>query len=166
MNDSRAAFEVKSNLVPGQAIPEDYYGNQFGYQGRNQSPSLEWSQAPQGTKSFAITFFDLDAPTGSGFWHYVLYNIPVGVTRVALGDLAAGKIPAGSVESLTDAGKPGFLGPCPPPGRRHRYVYTIHALKTDRLDIPAGATPAFVAFNLWANRLAMASFEVNAGKTA
>src|SRR5262249_6556896 len=140
-----------SNLQPGQTIPEDYYGNAFGYSSKNLSPVLEWKNAPEGTQSFAITLFDQDAPTDSGFWHYVLFDIPANVTRIELGALSAGKIPSGSTESMTDAGKPGYLGPCTPAGREHRYVYTVHALKVEKLGVPATSTPAFVSFNLWAN---------------
>lgn len=158
-----AAMELKSNLKPGQEIPADYYANIFGCSAKNQSPSLEWKNAPAGTKSFAITYYDKDAPTGSGFWHYVLFDIPASVNKVALGDLSKGKIPAGAVESTTDAGKPGFFGPCPPPGRKHTYIYSVHALKVEKLGIPATSMPAFVGFNLWNNVLEKASFEVTAG---
>ena len=156
-------FELESNLNPGQKIPEDYYGNVFGYSSKNQSPLLKWKNPPAGTKSFAVTLFDQDAPTGSGFWHYVLFNIPADVSKIELGDLSQGRIPARAVESMTDAGQPGFFGPCPPAGREHTYVYTVHALKTETLDVPPTSTPAFVSFNLWANALGKASFAVKAG---
>lgn len=156
-------FELNSNLKPGQAIPADYYANAFGCTAKSTSPTLEWKNAPAGTKSFAITFYDKDAPTGSGFWHYVLFDIPAGVHKIEMGDLTQGKIPAGSVESMTDAGKPGYFGPCPPVGRKHTYVYTVYALKTDKLGVPVTSTPAFVGFNLWGNTLGKASFTVTAG---
>jgi Raf kinase inhibitor-like YbhB/YbcL family protein len=157
-------FEIHSNLTPGEKIPEDYYGNSFGYTNKNVSPSLEWKNAPAGTKSFAVTFYDQDAPTGSGFWHYVLFDIPAGVNKIELGALSAGKIPSGSVESITDAGKPGYLGPCPPPGREHTYIYAVHALKVEKLGVPTSSTPGFVGFNLWANSVGKTSFTVRAGK--
>jgi len=157
-------FELTTNLAQDQLIPEDYYGNAFGYSSKNLSPMLEWKNAPKDTKSFAITFFDQDAPTGSGFWHYVLFDIPASVSKLSMSDLSLGKVPLGSVESLTDAGKPGYLGPCPPPGREHRYVYTVHALKTEKLGVPPTSTPGFVGFNLWANSLGKATFGVRAGK--
>lgn len=156
-------FELTSNLKSGQAIPADYYGNQFGCTAKGISPELEWKNAPAGTKSFAVTFYDRDAPTGSGFWHYVLTDIPANVNKIDLNALAQGKVPAGSVEQMTDAGKPGFFGPCPPVGRKHTYVYTVHALKVEKLAVPAGSTPAFVGFNLWGNDLGKASFTVTAG---
>ncbi len=156
-------FELTSNLKPGQAIPADYYANAFGCTAKSVSPSLEWKNAPAETKSFAITFYDKDAPTGSGFWHYLLFDIPSTVHKIESGDLTAGKIPAGSIESTTDAGKPGYFGPCPPVGRKHTYIYTVYALKTDKLNIPPTSMPAYVGFNLWGNTLAKASFTVTAG---
>lgn len=157
------AFEVQSNLKRGQPIPPEYYHKMFGCTGSSQSPMLEWKSPPKGTKSFAITFFDTSAPTGSGFWHYVAYDIPPDVSRVEVGDLAAAKLPAGAKEGYTDLGKSGYFGPCPPVGRKHRYLYTIHALKTEKLDVPADASAAFVSFNLWLNTLGKASFEIVAG---
>lgn len=160
---AKGEFELTSNLKPNQAIPADYYANAFGCTAKNTSPLLEWKNPPAGTKSFAVTYYDQDAPTGSGFWHYVLFDIPASTQKIALGDLSKGKIPAGSLESLTDAGKPGFVGPCPPPGRKHTYIYTVHALKVDKLGVPVTSTPGFVGFNLWANSLGKASFKVSAG---
>lgn len=156
-------FALTSNLKAGQPIPADYYGNQFGCTAQNLSPSLEWKNPPAGTKSFAITFYDKDAPTGSGFWHYILADIPASVHKIELNALAKGQIPAGSVELMTDAGKPGFFGPCPPTGRKHTYIYTVHALKVEKLGVPTSSTSAFVGFNLWGNLLGKASFTVSAG---
>lgn len=161
--NSAGEFKLTSNLAPDKSIPTDYYGNQFGCTAKGLSPELTWSNPPVGTKSFAITFYDQDAPTGSGFWHYVLVDIPADVRKIELGALAKGQIPAGSVESMTDAGKPGFFGPCPPVGRKHHYIYTIYALKVESLGVPSTATPAYVGFNLWGNSLGKASFKVIAG---
>lgn len=161
--DAAETFQLTSNLAAGKAIPSDYYGNQFGCTAEGKSPQLEWKNAPAGTKSFAITFYDKDAPTGSGFWHYVLIDVPASVHKIEAGALAKAQIPAGSVELMTDAGKPGFFGPCPPVGRKHTYVYTVHALKVEKLGVPATSTPAFVGFNLWGNSLGKASFTVTAG---
>jgi Raf kinase inhibitor-like YbhB/YbcL family protein len=107
-------FELTSNLKPGQSIPADYYANVFGCSAKNTSPALEWKNAPEGTKSFAILVHDESAPTEAGFWHYVLLNIPADVHKIGMDDLSQGKIPQGSVEMMTDAGKPGYFGPCPP----------------------------------------------------
>jgi Raf kinase inhibitor-like YbhB/YbcL family protein len=157
------AFEIKGNLKDGSTIPADNYATIFGCAGKNLSPELEWTHAPKDTKSFALTFYDKDAPTGSGFWHYVLFNIPASTTKIAAGDLSKAKIPAGSVEGNTDLGKPGYFGPCPPPGRKHHYTYTVHALKTDKMDIPPGTTAAMVGFNIWMNTLGKATLDVTAG---
>lgn len=157
------SLELHSNLKPGQSIPASYYANAFGCSAESTSPRLEWSHVPAGTKSFAIVFYDHSAPTGSGFTHYVLFDIPAHVRSIEEGDLSAGRIPAGAIESITDAGKPGYFGPCPPAGRKHTYSYTVYALKTEKLGVPVSSTPAFVGFNLWANTLEKASFEVTAG---
>lgn len=156
-------FQLVGNLKPGKPIPADYYANSFGCNAKNMSPRLEWKNPPEGTKSFALTFYDKDAPTGSGFWHYVVFDIPADVTKFEEGDLAQAKIPAGAVESNTDAGKPGFFGPCPPVGRKHTYAYTVYALKVDKLGVPANSPAAYVGFNLWMNTLDKASFTVTAG---
>lgn len=160
---SAAKFELSSNLVPSKPIPEDYYANAFGCTAKNMSPSLKWKNAPEGTKSFALTFYDKDAPTGSGFWHYVLFDIPTNVTEIGLNDFSTGVIPKDSKESLNDSGKTAFIGSCPPVGRKHTYIYTVHALKVDKLGVPTTSTPGYVGFNLWANSLGKASFSVTAG---
>lgn len=146
--------ELKAN----QPIKAEQYANVFGCTGAGSSPALEWKNAPAGTKSFAVTYYDKDAPTGSGFWHWVVYDIPANVTR-----LDAGKVPPGAVEGNTDVGKSGYVGSCPPPGRKHQYVYTVHALKTDKLDIPAGATAAYAGFVIYGNTIAKATLPVIAG---
>ena len=151
------------SIAPNGAIPEKHYWNQFGCTGGNISPGLDWSGAPEGTKSFAVTFYDQDAPTGSGFWHYVAYDIPPGVTSFAEGAASSGKLPPGTVEGNTDLGKPGWFGPCPPPPRQHHYVFTVYALKTDKLEVPPGATAAFTGFFLWMNTIAKATLTGTAG---
>jgi Raf kinase inhibitor-like YbhB/YbcL family protein len=163
LTEAQEAFELTSNLKPNQAIPPDYYANVFGCTAKNLSPELEWKNPPPGTKSFAVTFFDQSAPTGSGFWHYVLFDIPADVRKINLGNLSTGKIPSGAVESITDAGQPGYFGPCPPVGRKHTYIYTVYALKIEKLGVPRTSTPAYVGFNFWRNTLAKASFTVTAG---
>jgi Raf kinase inhibitor-like YbhB/YbcL family protein len=161
--NGRAPFTLTSNLRAGEPIPQDYYGNDFGCAEKSESPSLEWKNAPEKTKSFAITFYDQDAPTGSGFWHYVLFDIPATVTRIEVGDLRNGKIPDGAIESLTDRGRPGFFGPCPPSGRKHTYRYTVHALNVEKLGLDAKAMPAIAGFNFWGHSLGQASFTITAG---
>lgn len=163
MSGSAQAFELKSSLKEGEALSPAFFWNNFGCTGENASPALSWSNAPAGTKSFAVTFYDKDAPTGSGFWHYVLLDVPAGVTAIEAGALAAAKLPAGAREGNTDLGKPGFFGPCPPVGRKHNYVYTVHALKVEKLEVPAGATAALTGFFIHQNTLALARLNVFAG---
>lgn len=162
LESSQTPFNLKSNLTANELIPADYYWNNFGCSGANIAPSLTWENAPKGTQSFAITFYDKDAPTGSGFWHRVVYNIPKEINILA-GGVNGGELPTGAVEANTDLGKPGFFGPCPPKGREHRYVWTVHALDVAKLPIDANATPALVGFYLWQHRLGEASLTFLAG---
>ena len=131
----------------------------FGCSGGNKSPELGWKNAPEGTRSFAITMYDPDAPTGSGWWHWVVYNIPARVNALVsrAGDPAAGLMPVGAVQGNTDFGTAGYGGPCPPAGDKpHRYFFRLHALKVEKLDLPPTATAALVGFNVNANSLGVA----------
>lgn len=163
-----AQFKLMSPTIkPGSTLTEAQVFNGFGCSGKNISPALKWSGAPKDTKSFALTVYDPDAPTGSGWWHWVVYNIPAGATELAEGaGTADGKaMPAGSAQGNTDFGAPGFGGACPPPGDKpHRYIFTVYALKTDKLDIPAGGTAALVGYMINANKLGSASFTAKFGR--
>ncbi len=131
----------------------------FGCNGGNRSPHLAWSGAPAGTQSFALTCFDPDAPTGSGFWHWVVVNIPASVTGLAVdaGNPTSGKLPAGSLQVRTDFGAPGYGGPCPPQGDHpHRYLFTIFAVGVGNLPVTADTSAAVVGFQLHFNTLAKA----------
>jgi Raf kinase inhibitor-like YbhB/YbcL family protein len=111
--------------------------------------------------------YDPDAPTGSGWWHWVVFNLPASTTTIALGagEKTGAALPAGSVQGRTDFGAPGWGGPCPPVGdKAHRYVFTVHALKTDKIDVPADATAALVGFMIHANRIDKASFTALYGR--
>jgi Raf kinase inhibitor-like YbhB/YbcL family protein len=121
--------------------------------GQNLSPDLAWSGAPADTRSYAITCFDPDAP-GSGWWHWIAVDLPASVTSVADG----AKLPAPAREWTNDYGYPGYGGPCPPRGPAHRYVFTVHALDVERLDLPDDADPAACRAALLAHSLADASF--------
>lgn len=123
----------------------------FGCSGDNRSPQLSWSGEPAGTKSFAVTCYDPDAPTGSGFWHWVVVNIPADVHELALdaGNAKSPKLPAGALQTRTDFGVPGYNGPCPPPGHHpHRYIFTVHAVNADKLEVTADTSAAVVGFQL------------------
>ena len=120
----------------------------------NSSPQLSWSGAPEGTKSYAITVYDPDAPTGSGFWHWTVANIPADVTELPAG----GPVPSGAVEGRTDYGAPGFGGAAPPPGHGpHRYVFTVFAVDADKLDVTPDNSGAVFGFNLHFHTLAKAT---------
>jgi Raf kinase inhibitor-like YbhB/YbcL family protein len=160
-------FTLESAEVkPGTTIAAAQVFKGFGCEGGNVSPSLAWKNAPAGTKSFAITVYDPDAPTGSGWWHWLMFNIPASVASLpaGAGDPSAGKSPPGAVQSKTDFGKPGYGGPCPPQGDKpHRYVFTVHALKVDRIDADENASGARVGDMLNANKLGKASFTATYG---
>ncbi|MFB9990816.1 YbhB/YbcL family Raf kinase inhibitor-like protein [Deinococcus oregonensis] len=130
----------------------------FGCTGGNISPALSWSGVPEGTESLALTLFDPDAPTGSGFWHWVVYNLPARSTSLNAGaGTAGGTLPAGAAQLKHDGGQAGFLGACPPVGDQpHRYVLTLYAL-SQRLDLPNTVSPAYLGFNLNGITLAKAS---------
>jgi Raf kinase inhibitor-like YbhB/YbcL family protein len=160
---SAADFKLTSpELRHMQAIEPAHYWNNFGCSGDNMAPKLEWANPPAGTKSFAVTFYDQDAPTGSGFWHWVAYDIPANVTALE-GGKDGGTLPAGAVQSNTDLSKPGFFGPCPPVGRKHRYEWTVHALKVDKLPVKPSMSPALVGFFIGQNRIGQAQLTVVAG---
>ena len=119
--------------------------------GMDISPALSWTGAPASTKSFALTLYDPDAPTGSGFWHWVLFNIPVSTHELpkGAGNPAGGAVPAGVVEVRNDYGVAGYGGPCPPPGDKpHRYIFTVFAVDQAKLPIDGSVSPAVVGFNL------------------
>jgi Raf kinase inhibitor-like YbhB/YbcL family protein len=163
-----AGFVLSSpSIKPGSTLTDAQVFSGFGCEGKNISPALKWSGAPKGTKSFAVTVYDPDAPTGSGWWHWVVFNLPAAVHDLPEGAGAAdGKaMPAGAVQGRTDFGAPGFGGACPPKGDKpHRYIFTVYALKTDKIDVPPDATAALVGFMIHANRLGKASFEARYGR--
>lgn len=157
-----AEFQLTSPTIkPKSTIGNEHVFNGFGCTGGNVSPELRWANAPKETKSFAVTVYDPDAPTGSGWWHWLLFNISPSVTVLAAG---AGNpdgrgVPQGSVQSMTDFGQPGFGGPCPPPGDKpHRYIFTVFALKVDQLPLKPEASGAMVGYFLNQNAIAKASF--------
>lgn len=161
-----AGFTLKTNSFDAKKpLPNKHVFNGFGCAGENVSPSLEWSGAPKDTKSFAVTVYDPDAPTGSGWWHWTVVNIPANVTMIEEGASGAKKLPAGSIEGRTDFGSAGYGGACPPQGHKpHRYIFTVYALKADKLDINNEASGAMVGFNLNANSIEKASFTVKYGR--
>jgi Raf kinase inhibitor-like YbhB/YbcL family protein len=156
---SAQTFTLTSSSVGGQATMQEVF-NGFGCTGQNLSPQLSWSNPPEGTKSYAITIHDKDAPTGSGWWHWLAFDLPASTNNLpqGAGDAAKNLMPAGAVQSRTDFGAPGYGGPCPPPGHGpHQYIVTVYALKTDKLGLDANASPATVGYYLNGATLAKAS---------
>jgi Raf kinase inhibitor-like YbhB/YbcL family protein len=137
-------------------IPMAQVFNNFGCTGGNVSPALSWKGAPANTKSFALQIYDPDAPTGSGFWHWVVFNIPPATTSLAEG--ASGKsMPAGAIESRTDYGISGYGGPCPPKGKPHHYWITLSALDVPAIEgADANTSAAVIGFNLHFHTIAKA----------
>lgn len=147
---------------PMTTLPQAHVLNGFGCSGGNRSPALSWQHAPKGTKSFAITLYDPDAPTGSGWWHWVVYNIPASTSSLPedAGNSAGQGLPEGAIQSRTDFGSVGYGGACPPAGAAaHRYVMTVHALKIDRLPVSADASAAMIGFMINMNRLGSATLQ-------
>ncbi|MBI6548429.1 YbhB/YbcL family Raf kinase inhibitor-like protein [Xenorhabdus lircayensis] len=151
-----SSTEFKNN----DFLKKEYEFNGFDGNGDNRSPELAWIDTPAETKSFAITAYDPDAPTGSGFWHWVVFDIPTEtqVLPANAGQNDGGKLPIGVIQSRNDYGLFGFGGPCPPVGdKAHRYIFTVHALSVERLGVDAEATNAIARFMIQANTLATAT---------
>lgn len=155
-----ADFSLRAgSFQNGEALPKEHVFNGFGCDGGNQSPALIWGALPPGTRSVAITVFDPDAPTGSGWWHWIAYDIPGNTTQLAQDGGATGghNLPPGAKMARNDFGVKGYGGACPPPGARaHRYIFTVHALKVPRLQVPDEASAAFISFSINSNRIASA----------
>jgi Raf kinase inhibitor-like YbhB/YbcL family protein len=155
---SVASAEIKE----GATIANEQVFKGFGCTGENVSPSLSWSGAPSGTKSFALTIYDPDAPTGSGWWHWVVFNIPAATTSLpkGAGDVKKKLMPSGAIQSRTDFGTDGYGGPCPPTGGKpHHYQITVFAVDVDKLPDAKNeaASPALVGFDLRSHTLAKAT---------
>lgn len=151
---SALAMELKSSSFEnGGTIPLRHALNSLGCEGQNVSPALQWSDAPSETKSFAVTMFDPDAPTDSGWWHWVLVNIPANVTN-----LDERSQPRDALATNTDFGLSGYRGPCPPTGAEpHRYVVTVYALDVSTLPLAVTSSGAMASFMINSHLLAKAS---------
>lgn len=161
-------FKLSSpEIKPGSTMAKSFEFNGFGCSGENRSPALKWSGAPRDTRSFAVTMYDPDAPTGSGWWHWVVINIPADTTELAAnaGALNSTTLPKGAVQNRTDYGVAAWGGACPPQGDKpHRYIFTVYALKIDKIDVPADATAALTGYMIHANALGKASFTAKYGR--
>ncbi len=164
-----ADFVLSSpDIKPGSMIDKRFEFNGFGCSGENKSPALQWRGAPADTKSFAVTVYDPDAPTGSGWWHWSVINLPAEVNALAAdaGAVGGAKLPAGASHVRIDFGVAGWGGACPPQGdKAHRYIFTVYALKTAKLEIPVDATAALAGYMINANAIGKASFVANYGRT-
>jgi len=141
--DPVPSFPLTSeDVTDGQPLPAALYGADAG--GEDRSPQLTWSDPPAGTKSFAVTMYDPDAPTGSGFWHWAVADVPASVTS-----LAAGEVPEGAVVLPNELRQHGFTGATPPQGTGvHRYFFVVHAVDVESLGVDPDSTPAVLGFNL------------------
>ncbi len=152
-------FTLSSKDLGGVATSTQEF-NGFGCTGSNLSPQLSWVNPPEGTKSFAITMYDPDAPTGSGWWHWVVFDIPVNTKELptGAGNPKLNLIPSEIIQSITDYGTIGYGGPCPPEDHGlHQYIITVYALKTEKLGLTSTTSPAVVGYYLWNNTIAKAS---------
>jgi Raf kinase inhibitor-like YbhB/YbcL family protein len=148
-------FRLTSPDIKGDGeMHKSFEFNGFGCTGDNKSPVLQWDGAPPGTKSYAVTVFDPDAPTGSGWWHWLIINLPAEVTELKAnaGSLGGANLPKGATQVRNDFGTASWGGLCPPEGDRwHRYIFTVHALKVEKLELPPDASAALAGFMIHAN---------------
>jgi Raf kinase inhibitor-like YbhB/YbcL family protein len=150
----------------GGSVPQENLFNGSGCGGANVSPEFHWSGAPSGTRSFAITIFDPDAPSGDGWWHWVVFNIPGAVFELPAGAGGRGSrgLPPGSVQCRNDYGEWGYGGPCPPPGSTHRYMVRVYALNVEKLPFGSETPPAKVAKQIQAHSIGVAQLIVKFGR--
>ncbi len=151
---------TSSDIADGESMPTPQRSGVMGAGGEDRSPHLAWSGAPEATLGYAVTCYDPDAPTGSGFWHWIVTDLPASVTELAAGAGAAdgGQLPDGARQLKNDAGMRGYIGAAPPAGHgAHRYFFTVHALDVESLGVDDDASPAFHGFNLFGHTLARGS---------
>ncbi|GAA3533414.1 YbhB/YbcL family Raf kinase inhibitor-like protein [Amycolatopsis ultiminotia] len=155
------SFTLRStDIAEGETLATPHLSGIFGAGGEDRSPQLSWEGFPEDTRSFAVTVYDPDAPTASGFWHWAVFNIPASVTELAsgAGDATGSGLPDAAVTLKGDGGVKQFLGAAPPPGHGpHRYYVVVHALDVDTLEVGADASPAFLGFTIFGHTLARAT---------
>lgn len=163
----RPAFLVTSDdIADGARFAPAQHSGAFGIPGgQDTSPQLSWSGAPEGTKSYAVTMYDPDAPTMSGFWHWAVADIPASVTSLptGAGDDTGSGLPDGAYQLPNDARGARFIGAAPPAGHgEHRYFITVHALDVEHIEVPAEGTPAYLGFTIASHILARATLVATA----
>jgi Raf kinase inhibitor-like YbhB/YbcL family protein len=158
---------TSTDVANNKAIAMEQILNGFGCMGANLSPELKWTNAPGAAKSFALTLYDPDAPTGSGWWHWVVIDIPPTMTELPKGWGKSGTVSpgGGARQTRTDFGAAGYGGPCPPQGDKpHRYVFSLYALDVPKLDVPDDGSGALIGFNIGAHTLAKATLTARYGR--
>jgi Raf kinase inhibitor-like YbhB/YbcL family protein len=162
------AFKLSAaGLSNGGKMPDAQVFNDFGCKGGNRSPALSWTEPPAKTKGLAITMYDPDAPTGSGWWHWTVVNLPASLRNLpeTAGEAAGAQLPQGAVQGRTDFGASGYGGACPPPGNKpHHYIFTVWALDTDKLPLDANASGAMVGYYLNQHSVGKATFTLLYGR--
>jgi hypothetical protein len=152
---------TSTDIAEGETLAERHRSGLLGVPGgEDVSPQLSWSDAPEDTKSYCVTCYDPDAPTGSGFWHWAIVDLPASVTELdtGAGTSDSGKLPGGAVTLPNDGTVRGYIGAGPPPGHGpHRYHFTVHAVDVESLELPEGAAPAYLGFNLFSHTLGRAT---------
>jgi Raf kinase inhibitor-like YbhB/YbcL family protein len=148
---------TSESVTDGQPLSNDQVSGIMGAGGSDTSPQLSWSGFPEETRSFAVTMYDPDAPTGSGFWHWAVANLPATVTDLPAGAGDGSELPGDALILRNDAGIKRFIGAAPPPGHgAHRYFIAVHAVKVEKLELDGDASPAYLGFNLFMNAIARA----------
>ncbi len=152
---------LSSEFTEGGVLPKAQVFNAMGFDGGNASPQLTWENAPEGTKSLVVTMYDPDAPTGSGWWHWIVIDIPASATELVSGaGSGQAALPPGALQTRNDFGFAGFGGAAPPPGASHRYIFTVHALDVEKLELDPLASGAMVGFMIYMHSLGNAILAV------
>ena len=148
---------ISQSVTDGQPLANAQVSGILGAGGEDASPQLSWSGFPEETRSFAVTVYDPDAPTASGFWHWAVANLPATVTELPAGVGDGSLLPGDALTLVNDAGMRRYVGAAPPPGHGpHRYFIAVHAVDVEKLDVPAEGTPAYLGFNLFGHAIARA----------
>ena len=158
-----SAFELKSDdIQSGKMMSKMQEFTGFGCDGQNKSPQLMWNNPPEGVKSFAVTAYDPDAPTGSGWWHWLVYNLPTSTNNLpsGAGGVDQNDLPLGAVQGRNDYGQFAFGGACPPENHGpHRYQFTVYALDVEHLSLPKESSAALIGYMLNSHKIEAVEIE-------